>query len=862
MNDRKRDLRRMLTVLAVTAIMIVTTFTAVNLIVNHPGPAPTGNTISPPGSGFTPDEAQVKSNLLSVGNASSVITNTFSVIANSTIVVFVMENNTNVTQRVSDSDNNTYTEETSEADGCGVYLYVATNAYGNHKGKDNVTVSFSSQIRYGVEVVSAYGAYGLDSSAVNTAKNSTPSIFPHASESGEMELAGACEVGKKANTGWGSTVLLNSQETQDQAQGGITSAAVEYTTALAGTQDVNWSIGSTARWSVASIGLESPYVSAPSVEAINATTTSIQALFLSPSWPVVHFTPFIDGVKESNVTSNVYNYTGLSTGVGYDLKVGAWNSSGHETLSSISFNYTRPLAPTGMYIVNATSSDSTTVHWTPATGVNITGQSIYYTTETGNSSYSCGGKNLGAYELSSTASENVENGLIAETQYIEGFPNPVNMNGFCFFVVTQDPEWSSLPLGPSIFLAWWLPGGPTNVHTFADNSTGVSATWTNPAGPLDYIDVCLGQGEDVGACGELNASATSDSRYGLSPDTTYSFFIIPYNNTGGSLDCGDICYYDNGYPLFWSISTASYPSSPTSLQESLANNASISVSWSNPEIGEVVRGVDLYYETWTTSSSNCGVNSDGTEAVILNTTGGLPTSYYLDQGISRTSNYCFWANYYWDVGSTNVSGQSSSILQVDLPSPPTGLEVTGSGGTYVDLSWTNIAHPYDHTLEVELYYSAYTGSGSGVCGVTSGASEVSVWNTQSGNITSSFNRFDQYCFWAYTYLPPQYGNVSSNIVYLSPPSAPTYLEQDGSYSTKIDVNWTNPSGINEVQVYITAYTDLPCSGVSYGTPYGTYGDVDSASITGLASDSKYCIEVVAYDGLLGSATYLEATTKV
>ena len=195
---------------------------------------------------------------------------------------------------------------------------------------------------------------------------------------------------------------------------------------------------------------------------------------------------------------------------------------------------------------------------------------------------------------------------------------------------------------------------PTGLSASATGSQSISVTWNTVTGATSYTlqRATSSSGPWTQVYSGSNSSYPDSS--GLLPGTTY-YYEVCANYSGGSSSFTS------------SVSTITYPATPTGLGASITGPQSISISWST------VTGASSYTLQRATSSSG-----PWTQAYT-----GSNTSF-------ADSNLQAGTTFYYEVCANNGSGSSSfssSVSALTYPATPTGFSASATGPHSISVSW-------------------------------------------------------------------------------------------------------------------------------------------------------------------------------
>ncbi len=535
-----------------------------------------------------------------------------------------------------------------------------------------------------------------------------------------------------------------------------------------------------------------------------------------------------------------YEFTGLSAGTSYTLKVIASNSGGDSTAATVSASTlpNAPAAPTGLTTSGITQT-AITLSWTKSAGATAYKVQV----------------DSGTVVTLGDVATHTFTGLSANTQYTLKVIAS-NSGGDSAAASTSASTLAALPNAPA---------APTGLSTSGITQTAITLSWTKSTGATAYkVQV------DSGTVTTLGDVATHTFS-GLSAGTSYTLKVSA-SNSGGDSTAATV-----------SASTLpNAPAAPTGLTTSGITQTAITLSWTKStgataykvqvDSGTVTTLGDVATHTFSglsagtsytlkISASNSG--GDSTAATVSASTlpnapaapTGLTTS-----GITQTAITLSWTksagatgykvqvdsgtvatlgdvathtfsglsagtSYTLKVIASNSGGDStaatvSASTQAALPNAPaapTGLSTSGITQTAITLSWTKSAGATGYKLQVDSGTVATLGDVAtyeftGLSANTGYTLKVIASNS-GGDSTAA--------------------TVSASTL-PNAPAAPTGLTTSGITQTAITLSWTKSAGATSYKVRVGttgAFTLL--------------GDVATYTFTSLTANTGYTLQVVA-----------------
>jgi phenolic acid decarboxylase len=470
---------------------------------------------------------------------------------------------------------------------------------------------------------------------------------------------------------------------------------------------------------------------------------------------------------------------GLSENTPYCFAVEAWSAGGGSTSYAWANASTEPDAPTGLSISNVNATGFT-VSWTNPSGA-LTGNSVGAGSDCGSLTLTGG---------TAVRSRQAFGSLMPGTTY-------------CVEVTATGSGGASVGLWGN---ATTLPAPPSGLGFSDVTTTGFTASWTNPGGPLTAVGFSYGRSCDALAGLGGPSVRTSQVVGSLPPGTTYCVEVTVGSAAGTSLG------------LWGNVTTLLDP--PTGIGISQVTSSSFTVSWTDPS-GPLTAVIVAYGAT-------CGA---------LTEVGGsaVRTSQSVD-GLDSATSYCV------EVTAATADAISRSLegSQMTRPDAPTGLSISMVSGSGFSVTWSNptgtlsndtlflgasCAATVAHSVGVASSYLA-----TGLASATSYCIGVEAWSSAGASLTNPW------------------------LNQTTLPDAPTDLTARVVSASQVDLAWTNPSGTltNDSVAYGTSCTARASQpeGVVAGTP-----------LTGLAANTRYCFAVQAESAGGGSPyAWTNATT--
>jgi hypothetical protein len=209
-------------------------------------------------------------------------------------------------------------------------------------------------------------------------------------------------------------------------------------------------------------------------------------------------------------SSTSYSVTGLTAGTTYSFRVAASNSAGSNATAWTQVTTPQPAvtvsAPTGAKAI-AVSSTVAQVSWNLSAGAS--GYLVYEW----NGTQGVQVASVGA----GTTSVNISGQSPGATEYF--YVTAYNANS------SASSSWVSVTMPAAAALA-----APTNVTATATSTTTGTISWTASAGATGY-SIYYWNGFQPVLLGSVSGSTTSANITGMSPGSTYYFYVVATNST-------------------------------------------------------------------------------------------------------------------------------------------------------------------------------------------------------------------------------------------------------------------------------------------------------------------------------------------
>ncbi len=308
---------------------------------------------------------------------------------------------------------------------------------------------------------------------------------------------------------------------------------------------------------------------------------------------------------------------------------------------------------------------------------------------------------------------------------------------------------------------------------------------TSQSNPRDYID---NNGDDS------THPTTSVNLSGLTPSTTYYFYIIPWEGDGwGDGEEGD---------LYTETFTTHNPS--VTDQEFDEDITSVDISWTSV-------GANSF--RWATSTSNFTGNQTAINALMTN--GGTNTNSNSATKTGLTQNTTYYS-YVRPFSGNNQGGTQgaddieSFTTETMAIGEPTNLAYTADSAEQITITWTNPTYSDRTYIEYNFgggWKPVKTDGELYVTGENWTCSADDQWYLiYVGYFYFVMTANTLYQFRFRTYYDGNYGDWTSTFSAYTKPGKPT-LTATAVSDTAIDLSWTNPGGSALTETYTLQYTN-------------------------------------------------------
>lgn len=344
--------------------------------------------------------------------------------------------------------------------------------------------------------------------------------------------------------------------------------------------------------------------------------------------------------------------TNLTQDVAYYFWVLAYNSGGKSTAATGTETPRNVPAAPSQLVLNAGPINTISLVWVD-NATNEAGYNVYFSLSNTKPAMPYG------LPLPADSTNVTVNGLLQYTAYyfwVEAFNNAgpsVDLSGMAAI--------GNKPLSPDNFTAS-ATGRTVNLvwNDNSDNETGFNLYWSNvnvkPAAP-DTV---------------LLSNSTADTISGLTPGTTYYFWLEAVNIIGSSVEATA------------SASIEALPDTPASFNGLVLDDTSLQISWSD---SSNETGYNVYYSTATSQPASPALTLPaGSNSIVLT-------------GLQAFTTYYFW------IEATNASGSSGLLTGQKAPgtapASPSGFAAYNTNAYRIDLSWNSVSNAQGYYV----YYS-------------------------------------------------------------------------------------------------------------------------------------------------------------
>jgi len=363
------------------------------------------------------------------------------------------------------------------------------------------------------------------------------------------------------------------------------------------------------------------------------------------------------------VDPNITNFSdaGLTSATTYTYRVQASNGSGNSAYSNLASattsgpDITPPTAPTALK-ATAVSQSQVNLTWTASTdNVAVAGYRVFRTGH----SWPTGCSTTATQIASPTGTSFSDTGIAPRTAY-------------CYFVSAVDAA-GNVSVGSNLAAApidATAPTAPTGLTATAVSSSQVNLSWT--ASTDNWAVQAYAVLRDSVVLGYPTGTSFSDA--GLTPATTYTYFVYAIDTSGN-----ESLTHSNSASATTSASDTTAPSAPAGLTASATSSSQINLSWtaSTDSIGVIGYQVD-----------RCQGAGCTTFVQVATPTG----TTFNDVGLAPSTSYSYQARATDAAGNVSANSNLASATtqappDTTAPTAPTGLTATAASTTQINLTW-------------------------------------------------------------------------------------------------------------------------------------------------------------------------------
>ncbi|MDR3711036.1 MAG: fibronectin type III domain-containing protein [Capsulimonadaceae bacterium] len=495
----------------------------------------------------------------------------------------------------------------------------------------------------------------------------------------------------------------------------------------------------------------------------------------------------------TSLAGTTYVNSGLTNGTTYYYEVTAVTSSVESAKSNEASAAPVPPAPTAPTNLSATGGyQQVALTWTAGSGA---------------SSYSVYRGTVAGGEAATPIASGVASTSFTDNAATDASSTPANNLTYYYTVIAVNSVGVASSSSNEAH-AMTLPGPPTGLNAVGSNQV-ISLTWTAPSGGVSGYSVFRGTasgGESF--LTSVPSTVTNCFDTGVSPGTTYYYYVTSLNSAGGSSTASTEAH-----------ATAS-PAAPV-LASATAVNKQVTLVWA------ASTGATSY-------NVYRGTTASGESATPVAT--GIAALTYVDTSLTDGTTY------FYEVTAVDAGGESlksNELSATPTPGAPTNLIAT-AGNQQVLLTWTAGAGA--------ATYNIYRGSTSGGEGTTPYKTGVATASYTDTGLTDGTTYY-------YTVTAVNVDeSAASNEAHAAPaPNAPAGLSATGG-SLQVSLSWTASAGAVTYNVYRgTTSGGESATAIQTGLTSPSYLD------TGLTAATQYFYKVTAVN-VDESAKSAEANT--
>jgi hypothetical protein len=372
-------------------------------------------------------------------------------------------------------------------------------------------------------------------------------------------------------------------------------------------------------------------------------------------------------------------------------------------------------------------------------------------------------------------------------------------------------------------------GAPTALAGTAASGSEIDLTWTDNATnetsfSIERAPDNAGTPGTYAVIGSVGANVATFANTGLTSGTTYWYRVQALNATGSSA-------YSNAL----AVAALAPPAAPSALTLSVQSSSQINLAWTDNASNETGFSIERAPDV---------AGGAGTYAPIA--TAGANITSYFDTGLTASTSYWYRVRAVNAGGNSTYSNAISAATQAAPPPPPpvapSGLTLTASSSTQINLAWTdNSADETGFSIE----RAPDNGGTSGTYAVVTTVA-ANVTSYQNTGLTAGTT------YWYRVRAFSANGNstytTAASVATLAPPpplpAAPSALTLGAASPTQINVSWTDNSS-DETSFTIERAPDV-AGGAGTFAVVGTVGaNVTVYSNTGLTPATIYWYRVQA-----------------
>ncbi|NNM66699.1 MAG: hypothetical protein HKM06_01675 [Spirochaetales bacterium] len=383
------------------------------------------------------------------------------------------------------------------------------------------------------------------------------------------------------------------------------------------------------------------------------------------------------------------------------------------------------------------------------------------------------------------------------------------------------------------------PAAVSALTAAAAGPSSITLNWSDADQSVASYDIfwATSNAQPSTAQGNVPAGTTTYVATGLTPGSTYYFWVVAKNSGGGAAPVSTSLYFD-------------IPAAPTGLTAAPASTTSIQLSWSYTSGQSPATGFNVYYATSSTQPAT--PNAQVTLAATLQT--GSAYAYTIT-GLTNGTKYYVWLSAYNIVGSTTALTSSST----PGPVPAAVVLSVQSGATSIVLNWTDTAN--SGLVPAVSNYLVYWSTTSTIP-TTANATVAAGTTTYT---PTGLTTYTSYYFWvkAQNSIGNSVATAQTGVIGSLPATPSSFTATaDATKDNTINVTWAAPT--DTVSQYLLYYGVHPTafSSATASSLNPVAATATSASIAGLNPGTSYDIYLVSKNavGPCGTPASASATT--